>query len=74
MKHAKKLVSILLAIIMVLSMSTVAFAAQGTNDNSGPLRLMMQLKDILTMHTRFWYWKAITQKQTHILTQLIKTG
>ena len=39
MKHAKKLVSILLAIIMVLSMSTVAFAAQGTNDNSGSITI-----------------------------------
>ncbi len=35
MKHAKKLVSILLAMVMVLSMSTAVFAAKGTNDNSG---------------------------------------
>lgn len=39
MKHAKKLVSVLLAMIMVLSMSTVAFAAQGTNDNSGRITI-----------------------------------
>ena len=74
MKLFKKLAGMLLAMIMVLSMSTVAFAAHGTNDNSGSIRLMMQLKDILTMHTRFWYWKATTQKQKHILTKLMQHG
>ena len=84
MKLLKKLAGMLLAMIMVLSMSTVAFAAQGTNDNSGsitiqmitavPLRLMMQLKDILTMHTRFWYWKATTQMLVRILTKLMTSG
>ena len=39
MKHAKKLVSILLAMIMVLSMSTVAFAAQGTNNDKGSITI-----------------------------------
>lgn len=39
MKHAKKLVSILLAMVMVLSMSTAVFAAQGTNDNSGSITI-----------------------------------
>lgn len=39
MKHAKKLVSVLLAMIMVLSMSTAVFAVQGTNDNSGSITI-----------------------------------
>ena len=39
MKHAKKLVSILLAMVMVLSMSTAVFAAQGTNDNNGSITI-----------------------------------
>ena len=39
MKHAKKLVSILLAMVMVLSMSTAVFAAKGTNDNSGSITI-----------------------------------
>ena len=39
MKHAKKLVSILLAMVMVLSMSTAVFAAKGTNDNSGRITI-----------------------------------
>ena len=39
MKHAKKLVSILLAMVMVLSMSTAVFAVQGTNDNSGSITI-----------------------------------
>ncbi len=39
MKHAKKLVSILLAMVMVLSMSTAVFAAQGTNDYSGSITI-----------------------------------
>ena len=39
MKHAKKLVSVLLAMIIVLSMSTVAFAAQGTNNNNGSITI-----------------------------------
>lgn len=39
MKHAKKLVSILLAMVMALSMSTAVFAVQGTNDNSGSITI-----------------------------------
>lgn len=39
MKLLKKLAGMLLAMIMVLSMSTVAFAAQGTNDNSGSITI-----------------------------------
>ena len=39
MKLLKKLAGVLLAMIMVLSMSTVAFAAQGTNDNSGSITI-----------------------------------
>ncbi|HIV42359.1 MAG TPA: SpaH/EbpB family LPXTG-anchored major pilin [Candidatus Mediterraneibacter guildfordensis] len=39
MKLFKKLAGMLLATIMVLSMSTVAFAAQGTNDNSGSITI-----------------------------------
>lgn len=39
MKLIKKLTGILLAMIMVLSMSTVAFAAKGTNDNSGSITI-----------------------------------
>ena len=39
MKLFKKLAGMLLAMIMVLSMSTVAFAAQGTNDNSGSITI-----------------------------------
>ena len=82
MKLFKKFAGMLLAMIMVLSMSTVAFAAQGTN----PLRhreqmiaavlspLTMQRKVILTMHTRFWYWKATTQMLVRILTKLMTSG
>ena len=39
MKLLKKLAGMLLAMIMVLSMSTVAFAAHGTNDNSGSITI-----------------------------------
>ena len=39
MKILKKYFGILLAMIMVLSMSTVVFAAQGTNDNSGSITI-----------------------------------
>lgn len=39
MKLFKKLAGMLLAMIMVLSMSTVAFAAQGTNDNNGSITI-----------------------------------
>ena len=39
MKLFKKLAGMLLAMIMVLSMSTVAFAAHGTNDNSGSITI-----------------------------------
>lgn len=39
MKLIKKLTGILLAMIMVLSMSTVVFAAKGTNDNSGSITI-----------------------------------
>ncbi len=39
MKLFKKLAGMLLAMIMVLSMSTVAFAAQGTNDNIGSITI-----------------------------------
>lgn len=39
MKLLKKYFGVLLAMIMVLSMSTVAFAAQGTNDNSGSITI-----------------------------------
>ena len=39
MKLLKKLAGILLAMIMVLSMSTVAFAAHGTNDNDGSITI-----------------------------------
>ena len=39
MKLFKKLAGMLLAMIMVLSMSTVAFAAQGTNDDSGSITI-----------------------------------
>ena len=37
MRLFKKFAGLLLAVIMVLSMSTVAFAAKGTNDNSGSI-------------------------------------
>ena len=39
MKLIKKLTGILLAMIMALSMSTVAFVAKGTNDNSGSITI-----------------------------------
>ena len=39
MKLLKKYFGVLLAMIMVLSMSTVAFAVQGTNDNSGSITI-----------------------------------
>lgn len=39
MKMFKKLAGLLLAMIMVFSMSTVAFAAQGTNDDSGSITI-----------------------------------
>lgn len=39
MKLLKKYFGVLLAMIMVLSMSTVAFAAQGTNDNNGSITI-----------------------------------
>lgn len=39
MKMFKKLAGLLLAMIMVFSMSTVAFAANGTNDNSGSITI-----------------------------------
>ena len=39
MKLFKKFAGMLLAMIMVLSMSTVAFAAQGTNDDSGSITI-----------------------------------
>ena len=39
MKLFKKLAGMLLAMTMVLSMSTVAFAAQGTNDSSGSITI-----------------------------------
>ena len=39
MKLLKKYFGILLAMIMVFSMSTVAFAAHGTNDNSGSITI-----------------------------------
>ena len=39
MKLFKKLAGMLLAMIMVLSMSTVAFAAQGTNNDSGSITI-----------------------------------
>ena len=39
MKLFKKFAGMLLAMIMVLSMSTVAFAAQGTNDNNGSITI-----------------------------------
>lgn len=39
MKLLKKYFGMLLAMIMVLSMSTVAFAAQGTNNNSGSITI-----------------------------------
>ena len=35
MKHAKKLASVLLALIMVFSLATTVFAASGINDNTG---------------------------------------
>ena len=74
MKLLKKLAGVLLAMIMVLSMSTVAFAAQGTNDNSGSITINDAEKDIPTTPTRFWCWKATTQKQKHILTKLMQHG
>lgn len=39
MKLLKKYFGVFLAMIMVLSMSTVAFAAHGTNDNSGSITI-----------------------------------
>lgn len=39
MKMFKKLAGLLLAMIMVFSMSTVAFAAHGTNDDSGSITI-----------------------------------
>lgn len=39
MKLLKKYFGVLLAMIMVLSMSTVAFAAHGTNDNNGSITI-----------------------------------
>lgn len=35
MKHAKKLASVLLALVMVFSLATTVFAASGINDNTG---------------------------------------
>lgn len=37
MKHAKKLASVLLALVMVFSLATTVFAASGTNDNTGKI-------------------------------------
>ena len=45
MKLLKKYFGVLLAMIMVLSMSTVAFAAHGTNNNSGSITINNAEKD-----------------------------
>ncbi len=39
MKHTKKLASLLLALVMLFTMSTAAMAASGTNDNSGKITI-----------------------------------
>ena len=39
MKHAKKLVSALLTMVMVFAMSVTAFAANGTNSNDGKIKI-----------------------------------
>lgn len=39
MKQLKKLASLLLALAMIVAMSTTAFAASGVNDNSGTITI-----------------------------------
>ena len=39
MKHGKKLVSLLLALVMVMGLAVTASAANGTNDNSGKITI-----------------------------------
>lgn len=45
MKQAKKLASLLLALVMVLSLATTAFAASGTNTNNGTITIDNAVKD-----------------------------
>lgn len=39
MKKMKKIISLMLAAVMILAMTTVVFAAKGTNDNSGSITI-----------------------------------
>ena len=39
MKHVKKLIGVLLALVMAFSMSVAVFAASGTNNDSGSITI-----------------------------------
>ena len=62
MKHVKKLLGLLLALTLSLTLCLPAFAANGTNDNSGSITI----NDAVEGHTyqaftRSWSWKAMTR-------------
>ena len=59
MKHARKLATLLLALVMVFAVGTTAFAAQEGELTGGSLPLITPLAARPTAFIRFYIWRAI---------------